>query len=222
MQVTAGLASSPHFPWRQLEPWAALPAIFVLLRCRGDTSQGSPVGFCGQECPCRVTHSPPPCGFLSTLLCQRTGTRRSSCIIRHQPHTTRVSFFHNISPLALLQVLLLFPSWFLGYKKSSSHGSTLTSDFGPKLSSCHILAWVRGGSPGCCHCRSGVLPSLPGWHGSCSASARCGWRTSLAPGSGSAGSGASEQPRVQPLSPHGRCISGRLGRHELAGAVRHE
>lgn len=138
------------------------------------------MGFCGQECPCRVTHSPPPCGFLSTLLCQRTGTRRSSCIIRHQPHTTRVSFFHNISPLALLQVLLLFPSWFLGYKKSSSHGSTLTADFGPKLSSCHILAWVRGGSLGCCHLGVGcshpylvgmvaVQPALdvggvPAWH----------------------------------------------------------
>lgn len=41
------------------------------------------------------------------------------------------------------------------------------------------------------------LPSLPGWHGSCSASARCGWHTSLAPGSGSAGSAALQQPQAQ-------------------------
>lgn len=221
MWVTARLASSPIPPGGSLNHGQLCLLFLSCFDAVVTPVRAAPWGFVAKSAPA-VTHSPPPCGFLSTLLCQRTGTRRSSCIIRHQPHTTRVSFFHNISPLALLQVLLLLPSWFLGYKKSSSHGSTLTADFGPKLSSCHILAWVRGGSPGCCHCRSGVLPSLPGWHGSCSASARCGWRTSLAPGSGSAGSGASEQPRVQPLSPRGRCISGRLGRHELAGAVRHE
>lgn len=142
----------------------------------------------------------------STLLCQgtsrtplpRTNTTTSLCIIHHQLHTTRVSLLLCISPLPLPQVLLLFFTCFLECKKSISHKSTLASDLGAKLSSLSILPWVRGAPWGCRHPRNVVLSSLPGWRGSCSASARCGWRTSPAPSSGSAGSGASEQPQVPP------------------------